>query len=68
MKLKRNRLRLEMMRCCVDVKTLAARAKVPPKAVYKALHGENIRPVTLGKIAKALCIDPAELIEQEVDA
>ena len=67
MKLKRNRLRLEMMRCCLDGKTLSARARVPVKTVYKALHGGSIRPVTLGKIAKALCIDPAELIEQEVD-
>lgn len=67
MKLKRNRLRLEMIRCCLDGKTLAARAHIPPKTVYKAIHGGSIRPVTLGKIAKALCIDPAELIEQEVD-
>lgn len=64
---KRKRLRLEMMRCCLDTKTLAGRARVPAKTVYKALHGGSIRPVTLGKIAKALCIDPAELIEQEVD-
>lgn len=67
MKLKRNRLRLEMMRCCLDSKTLAARAGVPVKAVYTALHGGSIRPVTLGKIAKVLCIDPADLFEQEVD-
>lgn len=63
---KRKRLRLEMMRCCLDSKTLATRAGVPVKAVYKALHGKSIRPVTVGKIAKALGIDPAELIEQEV--
>lgn len=66
MRTNKNRLWLEMMRCCMDVKTLAASAKLPPKTVYKALHGDNVRPITLGKIAKALCIDPAELIEQEV--
>lgn len=60
----RKRMRLEMMRGCLDVKTLAKRAELPAKTVYKALHGDSVRPLTIARIARVLRIDPAELIEQ----
>ena len=56
------------MRSCLDVKTLAKRANLPVKTVYKVLHGESVRPITIARIANVLRIDPAELvISEEVD-
>lgn len=36
-----------------------------PLSVVKARRGEETSPVILGKIAKALNCDPADLIEEE---
>lgn len=65
MKANSKRMRLEMMRGCLDVKTLAQRAKLPAKTVYKALHGDSVRPLTIARIARVLRVDPAELVIPE---
>ena len=52
MKANKKRVRLEMMRDSLDGKTRAKRANLPAKTVYKALHGDSVRPLTIARIAR----------------
>ncbi len=38
---------------------------VSPQTITRIRSGADVKPVTVGKIAKALGVDPAELIEME---
>ena len=48
----------------VDRKKLELAMALPRPTVNNAIVGKGIRPGTLGRIAKALGVDPAELIEE----
>lgn len=63
----RKKLELAMARACVNPQDLAKAAKMPPQTVNRALLGRGVRPGTLGRIAKALGVDPAELIIEKGD-
>lgn len=65
MKVNRQKLYLAMARACMDSADLPAAAQLPRATVQNAITGRNIRPATLGKIAKALGVNPAEIIETE---
>ena len=65
MKVNRQKLYLAMARACMDSADLPAATGMPRPTVQNAIVGKSIRPSTLGKIAKALGVDPADLIEQE---
>ena len=65
MKVNRQKLWLAMARACMDSAELASAAKMPRPSLNNAIVGKSIRPATLGKIAKALGVDPAEIIEME---
>ena len=54
-----------MVRACIDPKELAIRANISYPAVRRVLSGHEVKPSTLGKICKALQIDPAEVVEKE---
>lgn len=64
MKADRERLKLAMARACMDSKELAKAAQLPRPTLNNAIVGKGIRPSTLGRIAKALNIDPADIIEK----
>lgn len=42
------------------------RAGTSPQTLAKIRQGGDVRPITVGKIAKALGVDVAEIIELEV--
>ena len=65
MKVISNKVSLAMVRACIDPKELAIRANISYPAVKRVLSGHEVKPSTLGKICKALQIDPAELVEKE---
>lgn len=65
MKVNRKKLELAMARACMNSADLPAAAQLPRPTVQNAITGRNIRPGTLGKIAKALGVDPADIIETE---
>lgn len=65
MKINRQKLYLAMARACMDSATLPAAAQLPRATVQNAITGRNIRPSTMGKIAKALGVDPIEIMETE---
>ena len=63
MKINRNLMTLAMARSCVSLMELAQKAALPLSSVKNALYGRNIRPSTAGKIARALGVDVADLLE-----
>ena len=65
MKANKNKLRLAMARACMNPQDLAKAAEMPPQTVNGVLRGRNVRPATLGRIAKALDVDVAEILEKE---
>lgn len=65
MKADTNKLRLAMARACMNPQDLAKAAQMPAQTVNGVLRGRSIRPATIGKIARALCVDPAEILEKE---
>lgn len=65
MKVNRRKLELAMARACMTSSELPAAAGLPRPTVQNAVTGRGVRPATVGKIAKALGVDPAELIEME---
>ena len=65
MKANKNKLRLAMARACINPQDLAKAAEMPPQTVNGVLRGRSVRPATLGRIAKALGVDPTEILEKE---
>ena len=66
MKVDRKKLELAMARACMNSADLPAAAGLPRPTVQNAIVGKGVRPGTLGRIAKALGVDPAEIIREEV--
>lgn len=62
----RKKLELAMARACMDSRDLPAAAGLPRPTVQNAIVGKSVRPATLGRLAKALGVDPAELLKEEV--
>lgn len=65
MKADTSKLRLAMARACMNPQDLAKAAEMPPQTVNGVLRGRSIRPATLGRIAKALGVDPSEILKDE---
>lgn len=58
------KITLAMARACMNTQDLAKAAGMPPQTVNGVLRGRSVRPATLGRIAKALGADPADLIQE----
>lgn len=65
MKIDKVKLELAMARACLNPQDLAKSSGLPAPTVNGAIRGRGIRPATLGRIAKALGVDPAELLREE---
>ena len=65
MKVDRVKLELAMARACLDCRELAEKAQIPRPTLNNAIVRKGIRPSTLGRIAKALGVDPLEIMEKE---
>ncbi len=65
MKADKSKLTLAMAQRCWNPQDLAKAAEMPPQTVRRVLLERGVRPATLGHIAKALGVDPAELIEED---
>lgn len=66
MKVNRRKLDLAMARACMNSADLPDATGLPRPTVQNVIVGKSVRPATLGKIAKALNVDPEEIIEGEV--
>lgn len=67
MKIDKRKLVLAMARLCMDSVDLETKTNLPRPTLNNAISGRGIRPSTLGKIAQALEVDPADLIEEVKD-
>lgn len=56
---------LAMARKCMNSQDLAKAAGLPPQTVNGVIRGRSVRPATLGRVARALGCDPAELVNQD---
>lgn len=63
MKANRERLVLAMARACMNAENLAEAAQMPRPTVNNVITGRNVRPRTLGKVARALGVDVTEIME-----
>ena len=61
----RKKLELAMARACMNSAYLPAAAGLPRPTVQNAIVGKSVRPGTLGRIARALGVDPGELLREE---
>ena len=64
MRADREKLTLAMARDCANPADVAKMAEMPVQTVNRVLLGRSVRPATLGKIAKALGVDVAELLKE----
>lgn len=64
MKLNKQKLNLALCRACKTLSDLRAEG-LSPQTLARAKRGEDVKTSTLGKIARALGVDPVEIIEQE---
>lgn len=64
MRIDNKRLNLELARNCKTLSALRGEG-VSPGTLTRIRNGVDVKPATVGKIAKALGVDPAELIEKE---
>ena len=63
MKVNRQKLELAMARACMNTEDLAKASQLPCPTLNNAIVGKGVRPGTIGKIARALCCDPVDILE-----
>lgn len=63
MKANKEKLLLAMARACMNTRDVIKAADMPEMTVKNVLYGKDVRPATLGRVAKALGVDPAEIVE-----
>ncbi len=59
------KLTLAMARACMNPQDLAKAAEMPPQTVNGVIRGRSVRPATLGRVARALQVDVANIIREE---
>lgn len=64
MKVDNSKLEMELARKCVTLSDLRGNG-LSPQTLTRIRKGTDVKPVTVGKIAKALGVDPAEIIKME---
>lgn len=65
MKADKAKLTLAMARACMNPQNLAKAAEMPPQTVNGVIRGRSVRPATLGRVARALQVDVADIIREE---
>ena len=63
MRADRRTLQLALARKCLTLKTLASAAQMPESTVKNVLYGRNVNTDTLGRVCRALDIDPADVVK-----
>lgn len=65
MKADRKKVELAMARSCMNVSDIIKKSGMPAPTVRSVVIGKNITPRTLGKFAKAIEVDPADIVKKE---
>lgn len=64
MEISKKKLDLQLARACKSLSDFRGEG-LSPQTLTRIRNGVSVKPVTVGKIARALGVDPAELIETE---
>lgn len=65
MKIDNRKLDLVLAQRCIPLSAL--RAGTSPQTLQRLRKGADVKPATIGRIARALGVDVAEIIKQEGD-
>lgn len=66
MRINKAQLNLAMLKAGVkDQKDLAARANMHPNTISNMMRGATVKLETIGKLAAALEVDPADIIQDD---
>ena len=63
MRLDRKKIQLKMAILCMNQQQLADKSGVSRQTISAVMNGRSCRPELLGKIARALEVEPSEIIE-----
>lgn len=66
MKANRAKLEIAMSRACLDPSDIYRECGIPRPTLNNVLSGRNVRPATLGKVARAVGVDVLEIIDEGV--
>lgn len=65
MKADKQKTKMAMARACMSNGEISEAAGLPKQTVKNVLYGRSVKPCTLGKVARALGVDVAEIIAKE---
>lgn len=63
MKANRRKLEIAMAKACFNADDLQKASGLPRPTVNNVISGRNVRPGTIGRLAKALGVDVTEILE-----
>ena len=63
MKANKKKLELAMAMVCMNTDDLQKASNMPRPTLNNVISGRNVRPGTIGRVAKALNVDVTEIIE-----
>lgn len=63
MKISKEKFECALARSLINPQNLAKKAELSYPVICRALNGFDIKPLSVGKIARALGVDPADIIE-----
>ena len=64
MKVDKNKLKLAMANACMNTSDLQKASNLPRPTLNGLISCREVRPATIGRVAKALGVDVAEIIEK----
>lgn len=64
MKIDRKKFNIELARRCLSLSSLRGEG-LSPETLRRVNSGADVKPVTVGKLARALGVDPVEIMEEE---
>lgn len=65
MRANKYKLEIAMANNCMNTSDLQELTKMPRPTINNVITGRNVRPATIGKIAKALKVSVVDIIEKE---
>ena len=54
-----------MASACMNTEDLQRESNMPRPTINKVISGRNVRPGTIGRVAKALGVDVTEILEDQ---
>ncbi|MDE5589041.1 MAG: helix-turn-helix transcriptional regulator [Acetatifactor sp.] len=63
MRANRRKLELAMAAACMNVEDVQNASSMPRATLNNVISGRNVRPATIGRVAKALGVDVIEILE-----